>query len=265
MLYIVYLDEFGHIGPYISHDHPQHSTHPAFGIGGIVLPYNQVRNFTTFFYKLKTRLLSFEINRDGAHPAKWEKKGSSLYRTENVEKYEELRRATFRLINKINSSGGFTIYVGTEKRREEGIDSKNLYHYTLIEIVKRLNEEFSTRNDDFMLILDQQEANVMRGEIVERISIEMFGNNSRKRLIEPPIEAESHLYQTLQCADWFCGLFGRMAQFEYEPDHKSEFEWYNRYFKSRMDGITKRSGIRPRTDTDKNLSQEPIEKVIESA
>ena len=34
LLYIVYLDEFGHIGPFISHDHPTHKTHPIFGLGG---------------------------------------------------------------------------------------------------------------------------------------------------------------------------------------------------------------------------------------
>jgi hypothetical protein len=49
MLYIAYLDEFGHIGPYVSHDHPRHKTHPVFGLGGVVLPYYQVRQFTTFF------------------------------------------------------------------------------------------------------------------------------------------------------------------------------------------------------------------------
>jgi hypothetical protein len=53
MLYIAYLDEFGHSGPYISHDHPTHHTHPAFGIGGFVLPYYKVRSFSTFFFQLK--------------------------------------------------------------------------------------------------------------------------------------------------------------------------------------------------------------------
>ena len=39
MLYVAYLDEFGHVGPYIAHHDPRYNTHPVFGLGGIVLPY----------------------------------------------------------------------------------------------------------------------------------------------------------------------------------------------------------------------------------
>lgn len=248
MLYIAYMDEFGHIGPYISHDHSRHKTHPVFGIGGMVLPYSQVRQFATFFFQLKNRLLNFEIQRDGIHPAKWEKKGSSLYRTDNILKYPELRNATFRLLNKINKSGGYAIYVGSEKSRTETINSKQLFHSTLIEIIKRLDEECAAKNDQFLLILDEQEENVMTAEIVERTGIEMFGVNNRKTLIEPPVQAESHLYQTLQCADWLCGLFGRMSHLQYEPENKREFRWFETYFKERLDAICKRSGIRSTSD-----------------
>ena len=103
MTYIAYLDEFGHIGPYISHDHERHNTHPAFGLAGIVLPANKAREFSTFFYQLKSRLLAFEIENSGVHPAKWEKKGAQLYTTKNVLKYRELRQATNRFINKLKN------------------------------------------------------------------------------------------------------------------------------------------------------------------
>jgi hypothetical protein len=189
--------------------------------------------------------LKFEIDQAGVHPAKWEKKGAALYTTRNVTKYPELRKATNRLLNQINNLGGFGIYVGTEKVRSENLDSKELFHSTLIEIIKRLDEECIGRNDQFMVILDEQEENVMRGEIVERTSIEMFGANNRKHLIEPRVQAESHLYQTLQCADWLCGLFGRMAHLQFEPEHKKDFEWVDTYFKARLDAVCKRSGVRP--------------------
>ncbi len=102
--------------------------------------------------------------------------------------------------------------LGSEKPRKAPIDSKELFHYTLSELIKRLDQECQQRQDaHFMVILDQQEENVMRAEIVERTSVDMHGASNRRRLVEPPVEAESHLYQTLQCADWLCGLFGRMA------------------------------------------------------
>lgn len=45
MLYIAYVDEFGHIGPYISRDHARHNDSPVFGLAGFVLPSSQVRGF----------------------------------------------------------------------------------------------------------------------------------------------------------------------------------------------------------------------------
>lgn len=46
------------------------------------------------------------------HPAIWEKKGASLYTVTNVTRYRELRNTTNRLLNKIESIGGFVFYVG---------------------------------------------------------------------------------------------------------------------------------------------------------
>ncbi len=106
MLYIAYIDEFGHIGPCLSPHDPRCNTHPVFDLGGLVLPYDTVREFSTFFYQLKNNLLQWEIGQSGIHPAKWEKKGSSLYTTKNVTAYPQLRRATNRLLNKIEKCGG---------------------------------------------------------------------------------------------------------------------------------------------------------------
>ncbi|PKD78280.1 DUF3800 domain-containing protein, partial [Escherichia coli] len=38
MHYVVYLDEFGHVGPFLSRDHAQYKTSPVFGFGGFLLP-----------------------------------------------------------------------------------------------------------------------------------------------------------------------------------------------------------------------------------
>ncbi len=63
------------------------------------MPADEVRGFGTWFFQRKCELLDFEIRRSGEHPAVWEKKGSSLYTVKNVERYPELRRTTFRLLN----------------------------------------------------------------------------------------------------------------------------------------------------------------------
>ena len=82
--YFAYLDEFGHIGPYISRTHPRYKTSPVFGLAGFVLPAAQVRSLGTWFFQRKCQMLDFEIQRSGEHPAVWEKKGASLFTVTNV-------------------------------------------------------------------------------------------------------------------------------------------------------------------------------------
>ena len=78
-----YLDEFGHIGPYVTRQHPGHNDSPVFGLAGFVMPSEHLRGFGTWFFQRKCDLLAFEIERSGQHPALWEKKGASpLHRHE---------------------------------------------------------------------------------------------------------------------------------------------------------------------------------------
>jgi len=141
LTYIAYLDEFGHIGPYINRNHPQHNDSPVFGSAGLVLPIDEVRGFGTWFFQRKCELLKFEIDRSGGHAATWEKKGSSLFTVNNVNKYPELRKFTFRLLNKIQNVGGFVFYVGGVKSEAPGVHNPNqLYRLVLREAIKRLDQ-----------------------------------------------------------------------------------------------------------------------------
>lgn len=244
MLYIAYLDEFGHIGPFISRDHAKHNDSPIFGLAGIVLPYDQVRSFATWFFKLKCNLLRFEIQRDQTHAAQWEKKGSALYTTRNIEKYAELRTATNRLLNKIEKIGGHILYVGLQKTHSpEKHETEALYRAVLMEAIKRLNQYCERQEASLLIILDEQDDN-LRTKIVAASGRTMFGEDGRKQLIEPPIQAESHLYQTLQCADWICGLVGRLGCNFALPNDYGDFGWAEKYFGERIKKVAPNSGIR---------------------
>lgn len=243
-MFIAYLDEFGHIGPFVHRSHDAHKTSPVFGLGGIVLPFDQVRHFATYFFQLKCRLLDFEIKRSGAHPAKWEKKGSALYTTENVTKYQELRKATNRLLNHLSKIGGFVFFVGLEKTfAPEQHRPKVLYRAVLMEAIRRLDGICGARNCKFMIVLDEQEGE-FRKEVVEASGRTMFGTDSRRHLIEPPIQAESHLYQTLQCADWICGLVGRYGAYITRTNQYQDLDWVERYFSVRLRRAAVDSSIR---------------------
>ncbi|MBF0428419.1 MAG: DUF3800 domain-containing protein [Magnetococcales bacterium] len=244
MHFIAYLDEFGHIGPFVSRDHPQYKTSPVFGLGGFVLPSNKVRSFATWFYQLKNNLLRYEIDRDGIPAYQWEKKGAALYTTNNVIKYKELRQATFRLINRIMTDGGMIFYVGLQKTNLlTSHNSKKLYQAVLRESIKRIDQFCSVRSAHFLMILDEQNEVDFRSQIVAEASIQMFAE-SRSTMIEPPIQAESHLFQTLQCADWLCGLIGRVGCYQVLPDMYSDLDWTRIYFIDRLRRAAPSSGIR---------------------
>ncbi|SDB22790.1 hypothetical protein SAMN03159382_01913 [Pseudomonas sp. NFACC23-1] len=46
--YVAYLDEFGHLGQYVSCHHPRYTTPPAFGFAGLILPATEVRKFAIY-------------------------------------------------------------------------------------------------------------------------------------------------------------------------------------------------------------------------
>jgi hypothetical protein len=243
--YIAYLDEFGHIGPFVSRSHSKHNTSPVFGLGGFVLPVERVRPFASYFYQLKCNLLAFEIERAGIPAYLWEKKGASLYTTANVLRYRELRHATVRLMNRIEEDGGMLFYVGMQKTHPPDThDPKALYRAVLREAIKRLDAFCGRSEALFMIVLDELQDRRFREEIVAEASLEMFGEARRARLIEPPIQAESHLFQTLQCADWICGLVGRAGCYLVAPCEYEDLVWVPKYFSHRLARVAPISGIR---------------------
>ncbi len=244
-MYVVYLDEFGHIGPYISRTSGKFSESPVFGLAGLVLPADQVRSFSTWFYQRKCQLLEFEIKRSREHPATWEKKGSSLYTLKNIEKYRELRVFTNRFLKRIAGCGGQVIYVGLHKQVEV-MDHKplRLYLAVLKEMIKRLNAlcEHDQEKSDFLIVMDQHQE---RESLLTEASRAMFDKaNPKRRLIEPPFQVESHRYQTVQAADWICGLIGRLGPYWVSPTEYADSSAVENYFGPRIRQVSIGSGIR---------------------
>jgi len=244
-MYIVYLDEFGHIGPYVNRQNGKYSESPVFGLAGLILPADQVRSFATWFYQRKCQLLNFEILRSNQHPATWEKKGSALYTTKNVMKYRELRVFTNRFFHKISASGGQVIYVGLHKQAAiEDHKPLRLYLAVLKEMMKRLNEvcEQDKGRSNFLIVMDEHQE---RESLLTEASRAMFSKDTpRRRLIEPPFQVESHRYQTVQAADWICGLVGRLGPYWVSPQEFPDLAWAEQYFGPRIRQVSPRSGIR---------------------
>ena len=245
MTYFAYLDEFGHIGPYVSREDPKHNDSPVFGLAGFILPSGRIREFGTWFFQCKCQLLSVEIKKSGKHPAQWEKKGSMLYTVRNVHSYPELRHFTNRLLKKIKDLGGFIFYFGIKKTLSpDASNPRGLYNFILKEAVKRIDqfcESDCNLPEDFILILDEHG---QRPELITKVAQDMYGGDEpRRRLIEPLFQAESHRYQTLQAADWIAGLVGRLGACWAEPTAYSHNQVFRQYFEQRLREVQRRSGV----------------------
>ena len=183
MTYFAYLDEFGHIGPYISRADPRYKDSPVFGLAGFVLPAEAVRGFGTWFFQRKCELLDFEIRRSGEHPTVWEKKGASLFTVANVTRYRELRNFTNRLFNTIETLGGFVFYVGIEKTAAPADhDPNQLYKSVLVEAIKRI-DDFCEQDCDppasFIVILDEHD---QRSALIAAAARSMYGHEPRRHV-----------------------------------------------------------------------------------
>lgn len=249
MTHIAYLDEFGHIGPFVSRTDERFKESPVFGLAGLILPADEVRSFGTWFFQRKRDLLAWEIERAGKHPATWEKKGAALYTLTNIEKYAELRKFTNRFLNKIEAIGGRVFYVGVEKTTPPTDHDPNaLYVSVLREAIKRIDAH--CRDDlpggsSFLLVLDEHD---QRDRLVTAATQAMYNSDDpRRRLIEPPFQVESNRYQTLQAADWIAGLTGRIAATWAQPEDYADWVPIKRYFEARLNRVAVRSGVRTGT------------------
>ena len=122
-------------------------------------------------------------------------------------------------MNQIRKQGGFVIYVGVHKHNDVARHNANrLYLSVLKETMKRLNQtclEDHHPAEDFLLVMDEHDS---RADLVTEAARAMYNAiDPRTALIEPPFQAESYRYQTLQAADWLAGLIGRLTAYEAEP------------------------------------------------
>jgi hypothetical protein len=249
-MWFAYLDEFGHIGPFVSRSDPKHNASPVFGLAGILLPEAGVRTFATRFLQFKEYLLNEEIKRSGKISALWEKKGSSLFTARSITKYESVKKAGFRLINMLDQVDGKIFYYGREKISgiQQGLNPKGLYNTVLAHSIRKI-DDFSDRiSSNFVIVVDEHSA---RKELLVTAAKTMFGRNPARRLSSPPFEVESYVNQNIQAADWIATIIGRIQAYEMLPSEFADHEPYWRFFSDRVTRVSTHSSMfRRRKETD---------------
>ncbi len=227
---LAYIDEFGHVGPYISDTHPKFNNHPVFGYAGFLIPAHNVRAFGAYFEFLKAKLLAYEVEKSGKHPHRWEKKGASLLTTRNIKNYgHEIQPALERLFRKLFRLNGKLVFVGQVKplgsEKETGESTFDRNSHVLRQIITEIANYADQQNEDVLIFLDSVDSKAREDALAVSASFiySSTSTNSVKRVLEAPMQLESHLYGTVQFADWICALMGRATHFHLAQSN--EFTW----------------------------------------
>jgi hypothetical protein len=240
----VYLDEFGHIGPYFGRAHPQFNSSPIFGIAGIIFPEEAIRPFASFFLQRKAELLDFEISKSKKPAYEWEKHGSNLYTTKSIVLYPEIRQTTFRILNKINKFGGKVFYYGREKitGTEDG-NPNGLYKTIFSEAIRKLDAYSAEQRKNFVIVVDEHSA---RKELLETAVKTMYGRTPTFHLASPPFEVESHLNQNIQAADWIAAIIGKLWTYRLRQTEWVDLKPYEDFFWTRVHTLATHSTVMER-------------------
>jgi len=256
----VYLDEFGHIGPFESRTAKKHNESPVFGLAGMMLPERAVRPFASYFLKQKEYHFADEIKASGKMAAKWEKKGTSFIRPKPMADYVEARRLLHRILKKVDSLGGNVFYYGREKIvGAKDLNSIGLYTTCLSHALRNIDSVCKEKGEAFVVVVDQHSA---RKELLECAAKTMYGSQPCRNLASPPFEVESYINQNIQAADWIATLIGRLLAYRTIPEQYADHEGIDRIFSDRVQSLesgciferrvrrTKAKSHRPELDPD---------------
>lgn len=226
---VAYLDEFGHVGPFVTSEHKKFHHHPLFGYAGIVLPEAQVRAFGARFEQRKFRMFRRDIMASGKHPRRWEKKGAELYTTGAQQRYPARNAQVLDLARYLSDRGGRFYFYGEHKPigtvKETGRTPSETTRRALLGAVQNLCFYADQQKQNLLVLLDRG-GPMPREEAITAMAAFIYSASSpepMKRIIEVPMELESHRYGAMQFADWACAILSRASHYHFTES--DSFQW----------------------------------------
>jgi Protein of unknown function (DUF3800) len=244
-VYFAYLDEFGHLGPYMGRTAPKYNESPVFGLAGIIISEDAVRPFATKILQLKGHIFKGEIRRSGKPPSHWEKKGTEIFTAKQVAKYPHFRSTGFRLLNYIRNCGGHAFYYGREKiSGTTDVNSVGLYKTALGHAIRQIEHFCDSVDGNFVVIVDEHTAR--KALLVTSLQTMYDQQNPARRMLSPPFEVESYINQNVQAADWIAAIVGRLWARRLRPADYADHADFERYFWDRLHQVATHSTVLPR-------------------
>ncbi|HWU63040.1 MAG TPA: DUF3800 domain-containing protein, partial [Ensifer sp.] len=169
----------------------------------------------------------------------WEKKGNQTFTHSKIYKTKKLG---FSLINEIKANGGKIIYQGIEKYADpEKANGPGLYKNVLSRTIRAVEKRFHAENETYAIIMDQHND---RAKLMVSAQQTMFSRvDGAYGLMEPPYQVESHLYPSVQMADWIASIIGSMWNYKTHPEQFPDDEWAEKYYEARITSAATHSSL----------------------
>lgn len=233
-MWIIFLDEFGHEGPFLGRAHAKFNHSPLFGFGGIAFQSKEVVHFAEEFGNMKSRLLSPKYREK-------EMKGKDIFDARGLDeartpaKYrEDIANKASRFLSFIKDHEGRIFFSGLEKeqRPPTAHSSQLIRRSALRSSFRILNRACIAGDCDFMLIFDSHDNHFEKISFIRAIVLNE--DSGKVRIKDVPYDLDSKDYQTIQAADWMCTLLFRVLAYEINPAEWTDQKGYFDRFRERI-------------------------------
>lgn len=197
-IYLLYLDEFGHPGPYVPRS-KRYSHHPLFGFAGFAVPAEDMRDFDRVFLRFKQRFYSNEIKRANVR--------SERYEPKELRSRRDIRFAQ-RVMQLVGDCAGAVFAHGCVTRSSPQNHSYKGLYTSLVQASLRSFEKFLREGPGQgitrgVIIMDRrtetQNVRVLEAAQTHIFSGEMF-RRGNVGIVETPLLVPSHWYHGVQAA-----------------------------------------------------------------
>jgi hypothetical protein len=237
-VFLLYLDEFGHPGPYDPSD-TRHRHHPLFGFAGVAIEATSWRDLDRSFLRLKLRYYAEEIRKAqivaGIRPERWEPKQLRSRRD---------RRFAADVLGLVRSCRGTLFAYGCVKRaspRAHGAHA--LYNSQVqgaLETYERFLRSIADRQRGQGVAIVDRRSESQNQLVLESAQSHLFANpymrQADARVIETPLLVATEWYHGVQLADVVGGVVG--AAFRARALGDASFAWAEQQFGRRIDSLS---------------------------
>ena len=228
----IYFDEFGHDGFYKERYDKSFGQSPVFGYSGFSIDADNVAQCMQEFRRIASYYHLKEINRN------MEIKGSDAFplmnRNPKSPRFVKSKHRTSiinkakRILEVLEENGGKIVYYGMEKYSSyENHKPKQLHLSCARELLRRINSHALRTEKKYLLVFDEHS---LHGDRVN-MSSTVFKDELRKNvyILDHPYALSSKFHRCIQLADWVSAIFGRIFQYQAEPEVWEEnAEYYNK-------------------------------------